>query len=114
RGFNLQGERQKGRAIEEEEGKGKGVATTTSTPSTPIAPGGKSKGKGKNGGSERVGGQMMFAFIAVERCIGRGSTHNFSPTQVLKRSRRLSERQDDPRLGDDKVVAMESVGSLIL
>ncbi|KAL2228686.1 UNVERIFIED_CONTAM: hypothetical protein Sindi_1848300 [Sesamum indicum] len=33
----------------------------------------------------------MFAFIAVKRGIARGSTHNFSPTQVLERTRRLSK-----------------------
>ncbi|KAL2252729.1 UNVERIFIED_CONTAM: hypothetical protein Sindi_0067600, partial [Sesamum indicum] len=71
RGFNLQGERQEGRALEEEEGNGKGVATTTSAPSTPVAQVEREKGKGRTA-VQSGRGQMMFAFIAVKRGIGRG------------------------------------------
>ncbi|KAL2252795.1 UNVERIFIED_CONTAM: hypothetical protein Sindi_0074200 [Sesamum indicum] len=50
----------------------------------------RAKGKGRTA-VQSGRGQMMFAFIAVKRGIGRGSTHNFSPTHVLERSRRLSK-----------------------
>ncbi|KAL0337552.1 UNVERIFIED_CONTAM: hypothetical protein Scaly_2030300 [Sesamum calycinum] len=53
----------------------------------------------------------MFTCIAKEKGIGRGSAHNSSPTQVLERSRRLSEDEIILRLGDGKVVAAEVVGS---
>ncbi|KAL0315483.1 UNVERIFIED_CONTAM: Retrovirus-related Pol polyprotein from transposon RE2 [Sesamum radiatum] len=56
----------------------------------------------------------MFTYIAKEKGIGRGSAHNSSPTQVLERSRRLSEDEIILRLGDGKVVAAEVVGSLSL
>ncbi|KAL0451445.1 UNVERIFIED_CONTAM: hypothetical protein Slati_1122600 [Sesamum latifolium] len=53
-------------------------------------------------------GQMMCAFIAMERGIGRGSVHNSSPT------RKLSKDEMILRLGDGKAVAAEAVGSLSL
>ncbi|KAL0292003.1 UNVERIFIED_CONTAM: hypothetical protein Sradi_7006100 [Sesamum radiatum] len=58
--------------------------------------------------------QMMCAYIAMKMGIGRGSVHNSSPTQVLKRSRRLSKDEMIIRLGDGKAVAAEAVGSLSL
>ncbi|KAL0416261.1 UNVERIFIED_CONTAM: hypothetical protein Slati_3458000 [Sesamum latifolium] len=57
---------------------------------------------------------MMCACIAKERGIGRGSVHNSSPTQVLKRSRRLSKDEMILRLDDGKAVPAEAVGSLRL
>ncbi|KAL0439350.1 UNVERIFIED_CONTAM: hypothetical protein Slati_2418000, partial [Sesamum latifolium] len=59
-------------------------------------------------------GQMMYACIAKERGIGRGSVHNFSSTQVLERSIKLSKDEMVLRLGDGKAVAVEAVGSLSL
>ncbi|KAL0462859.1 UNVERIFIED_CONTAM: hypothetical protein Slati_0173500 [Sesamum latifolium] len=59
-------------------------------------------------------GQMMYACIAKERGIGRGSLHNSSPTQVLERSRKLIKDEMILRLGDGKAVAAEAVGSLSL
>ncbi|KAL0291547.1 UNVERIFIED_CONTAM: hypothetical protein Sradi_7023000 [Sesamum radiatum] len=59
-------------------------------------------------------GQMMFAFIAMERGIGRGSVHNSSPTQVLQRSRKLSKDEMILRLGNGEAVAAEAVESLSL
>ncbi|KAL0411674.1 UNVERIFIED_CONTAM: hypothetical protein Slati_3757100 [Sesamum latifolium] len=44
-------------------------------------------------------GQMISACIAKKRGIGRGSAHNFSPTQVLERSRKLSKDEMILRLG---------------
>ncbi|KAL0449039.1 UNVERIFIED_CONTAM: hypothetical protein Slati_1460300 [Sesamum latifolium] len=58
--------------------------------------------------------QMMCAYIAKKRGIGRGSVHNSSPTQVLERSRRLSKDEMILRLGDGKAVAAEAMGSLSL
>ncbi|KAL0457610.1 UNVERIFIED_CONTAM: hypothetical protein Slati_0388200 [Sesamum latifolium] len=58
--------------------------------------------------------QMMCAYIAKERGIGRESVHNSSPIQVLKRSRKLSKDEMVLRLGDGKAVAAEAVGSLSL
>ncbi|KAL0439300.1 UNVERIFIED_CONTAM: hypothetical protein Slati_2413000 [Sesamum latifolium] len=58
--------------------------------------------------------QMMSAYIAKERGIGRGNVHNSSPTQVLERSRKLSKDEMILRLGDGKAVAAEAVGSLRL
>ncbi|KAL0367173.1 UNVERIFIED_CONTAM: hypothetical protein Sradi_3607400 [Sesamum radiatum] len=58
--------------------------------------------------------QMMCAYIAIERGIGRGSVHNYSPTQVLERSRRVSKDKMVLRLGDGKIIAAEAVGSLSL
>ncbi|KAL0439044.1 UNVERIFIED_CONTAM: hypothetical protein Slati_2387400 [Sesamum latifolium] len=57
---------------------------------------------------------MICACIAKERGIRRGSVHNSSPIQVLKRSRRLSKDEMILRLGDGKVVAAEALGSLRL
>ncbi|KAL0427559.1 UNVERIFIED_CONTAM: hypothetical protein Slati_2930700 [Sesamum latifolium] len=57
---------------------------------------------------------MMCTCIAKEMGIGRGSVHNFSPTQVLERSIRLSKDEMILRLGDGKAVAAEAVGSLRL
>ncbi|KAL0445124.1 UNVERIFIED_CONTAM: Transposon Ty2-B Gag-Pol polyprotein [Sesamum latifolium] len=57
---------------------------------------------------------MMSACIAKERGIGRGNVHNSSPTQVLKRSRKLSKDEMILRLGDGKAVAAEALGSLRL
>ncbi|KAL0463019.1 UNVERIFIED_CONTAM: hypothetical protein Slati_0189500 [Sesamum latifolium] len=57
---------------------------------------------------------MMCACIAKKRGIGRGSVHKSSPTQVLKRSRRLSKDEMILRLDDGKAVAAEAVGSLRL
>ncbi|KAL0295193.1 UNVERIFIED_CONTAM: Retrovirus-related Pol polyprotein from transposon TNT 1-94 [Sesamum radiatum] len=57
---------------------------------------------------------MMCAFIAMKRGIGRGSVHNSSSTQVLQRSRKLSNDEMVLRLGDGKAVAAEAVGSLSL
>ncbi|KAL0288219.1 UNVERIFIED_CONTAM: Retrovirus-related Pol polyprotein from transposon TNT 1-94 [Sesamum radiatum] len=92
-------------------GKETAVTNTASTGGAPVAP--KGKGKGKVGVlSSR--GQMMCAFIAMERDIGRGSVHNSSPTQVLQRSRKLSKDEMVLRLGDGKAVAAEAVGSLSL
>ncbi|KAL2243768.1 UNVERIFIED_CONTAM: hypothetical protein Sindi_0494800 [Sesamum indicum] len=48
------------------------------------------KGKGRTA-IHNGRGQIMFAFIAVKRGIARGSTHNFSPTEVLERTRKLSK-----------------------
>ncbi|KAL0282702.1 UNVERIFIED_CONTAM: hypothetical protein Sangu_2935700 [Sesamum angustifolium] len=62
-------------------GKGNVVATTASTEGAPTAPMGKGKGKER---LEVLSGrrQMMSAYIARERGIGRGNAHNSSPTQV--------------------------------
>ncbi|KAL0462572.1 UNVERIFIED_CONTAM: Retrovirus-related Pol polyprotein from transposon TNT 1-94 [Sesamum latifolium] len=49
---------------------------------------------------------MMSACIAKKRGIGRGSAHNSSPTQVLKRSRRLSKDWMILRLSDWNAVAV--------
>ncbi|KAL0413214.1 UNVERIFIED_CONTAM: Retrovirus-related Pol polyprotein from transposon TNT 1-94 [Sesamum radiatum] len=57
---------------------------------------------------------MMCAFIAIEKGTGRGSVHNSSPIQVLQRSRKLSKDEMILRLGDDKAVVAEAVGSLSL
>ncbi|KAL0433500.1 UNVERIFIED_CONTAM: hypothetical protein Slati_2684300 [Sesamum latifolium] len=93
-------------------GKGTAVKATASTEGAPpAAPTGKGKGKvGVLSGR----GQMMCAFIAMKRGIGRGSVHNSSPTQVLQRSRKLSKDEIILRLGDGKAVAAEAVGSLSL
>ncbi|KAL0434840.1 UNVERIFIED_CONTAM: Retrovirus-related Pol polyprotein from transposon RE2 [Sesamum radiatum] len=93
-------------------GKGTTVTATASTGGAPpAAP--KGKGKGKVGvlSGQR---QMMSACIAKERGIGRGSVHNSSPTQVLQRSRKLSNDKMILRLGDGKAVVAEAVGSLRL
>ncbi|KAL2240924.1 UNVERIFIED_CONTAM: hypothetical protein Sindi_0733600 [Sesamum indicum] len=59
-------------------------------------------------------GQMMSAFIAVKKGIGRGKDHNSSPTQVLERGRRLRKDKIVLKLGDGKTIAAEVVGSLNL
>ncbi|KAL0451304.1 UNVERIFIED_CONTAM: hypothetical protein Slati_1108500 [Sesamum latifolium] len=112
RGFDLQPERQGCQTLEEKKGKGTAITATASTGGVPpAAP--KGKGKGKVGvlSGRR---QMMSACIGKERGIGRGSVHNSSPTQVLKRSRKLSKDEMILRLGDGKAVAAEAVGSLRL
>ncbi|KAL0427659.1 UNVERIFIED_CONTAM: Transposon Ty2-GR1 Gag-Pol polyprotein [Sesamum latifolium] len=93
-------------------GKGTAVTATASTGVLLLLPRRK-RAKGRLGVlSSR--GQMMCAFIAMERGIGRGSVHNSSPTQVLQRSRKLSKDEMILRLGDGKAVAAEAVGSLSL
>ncbi|KAL0402017.1 UNVERIFIED_CONTAM: hypothetical protein Slati_4231600 [Sesamum latifolium] len=57
---------------------------------------------------------MMCACFAKKMGIRRGSVHNSSRTQVLKRSRKLSKDEMILRLGDGKAVAAEAVGSLRL
>ncbi|KAL0291580.1 UNVERIFIED_CONTAM: hypothetical protein Sradi_7021300 [Sesamum radiatum] len=92
--------------LDEEEGQGNG---------TGGAPSGAPKGKGKGRlGVLRGRRQMMCAYIAMKRGIGRGSEHNSSPTQVLERSKRLSKDEMILRLGNGKAVAAEAVGSLRL
>ncbi|KAL0439374.1 UNVERIFIED_CONTAM: hypothetical protein Slati_2420400 [Sesamum latifolium] len=94
--------------------KGKGTAVTA-TASTGGAPPAALKGKGKGKVGVLSGRrQMMCACIAKEKGIGRESVHNSSPTQVLKRRRRLSKDEMILRLGDGKAVAAEAVGSLSL
>ncbi|KAL0434657.1 UNVERIFIED_CONTAM: hypothetical protein Sradi_0173600 [Sesamum radiatum] len=111
-GFNLQGERQGCQTLEEKKGKGTAVTATASTGGAPPLPQ-RERANEKVGGSQQSG-QMMCAFIAMERGIGRGSVHNFSPHQVLQRSRKLSKDEMILRLGDGKAVAAEAVGSLSL
>ncbi|KAL2228636.1 UNVERIFIED_CONTAM: hypothetical protein Sindi_1843300, partial [Sesamum indicum] len=113
RGFNLQGERQEGRALEEEEGHGKAVAATTSTPSTLVAPVGKSKGKGRNGSSQRSRENDVCI-----HCCEKGHWKREYPQLLsipgIGKKQKAKLRQDDPKLGDDKVVAVVSMGSLNL
>ncbi|KAL0361396.1 UNVERIFIED_CONTAM: Transposon Ty2-B Gag-Pol polyprotein [Sesamum radiatum] len=83
--------------------KGKGTAITaiaSTRGAPPAAP--KSKGKGKVGGSSSQR-QMMPA-----------SNPGMFVVEVLQRSRRLSKDERILRLGDEKVVAAEAVGSLRL
>ncbi|KAL0411115.1 UNVERIFIED_CONTAM: Retrovirus-related Pol polyprotein from transposon RE2 [Sesamum latifolium] len=100
------------RRLKRKKGKGTAVTATASTEGAPpAAPTGKGKGKV---GVLSSRGQIICAFIAMERGIGRGSVHNSSPTQVLQRSRKLSKDEMILRLGDGKAVAAEAVGSLSL
>ncbi|KAL0405903.1 UNVERIFIED_CONTAM: hypothetical protein Slati_3904200 [Sesamum latifolium] len=93
-------------------GKGTAVTATASTGGAPpAAP--KGKGKGKVGGSQRSKANDV-CMHCHGKGIGRGSVHNSSPTQVLERSRRLSEDEMILRLGDGKDVAAEAMGSLRL
>ncbi|KAL0463008.1 UNVERIFIED_CONTAM: hypothetical protein Slati_0188400 [Sesamum latifolium] len=79
RGFDLQGEGKGARLWKRKKGKGTAVTSTASTEGAPpAAPTGKGKGRLGVLSSQ---GQMMCAFIAMERGIGRGSIHNSSPTQ---------------------------------
>ncbi|KAL0401974.1 UNVERIFIED_CONTAM: hypothetical protein Slati_4227300, partial [Sesamum latifolium] len=141
RGFNLQGERQEGRTLEEN-GKKKAIAATASAEGSPTAP--KGKGKGKVGGSQRskandvcmhcerkghwkrecpqlLSNPGMFV-IEVNMIANAASwvldtgygAHICNNLQVLKRSRRLSKDGMILRLGDGKAVAAEAVGSLSL
>ncbi|KAL0281726.1 UNVERIFIED_CONTAM: Retrovirus-related Pol polyprotein from transposon TNT 1-94 [Sesamum radiatum] len=73
----------------------------------------RERAKERSGGLSNRG-QMMCAFIAMKRGIGRGTVHNSSPTQVLQRSRKLRKDEMVLRLGDGKAVAAEAVGSLSL
>ncbi|KAL0404089.1 UNVERIFIED_CONTAM: Retrovirus-related Pol polyprotein from transposon TNT 1-94 [Sesamum radiatum] len=113
RGFNLQSERQGCQTLEEEEEKGNGGHSHCQHRGcSSCYPEGKGQRKGWGVLSSR--GQMMYAFIAMERGTGRGSVHNSSPTQMLQRSRKLSKDEMILRLGDGKAVAAEAVGSLSL
>ncbi|KAL0453753.1 UNVERIFIED_CONTAM: hypothetical protein Slati_1353400 [Sesamum latifolium] len=112
RGFDLQVERQGCQTLEEKKGKGTAVTATASTEGAPSAAR-RERAKGRLGVLSGRG-QMMCAFIAMERGIGRGSVHNSSPTQVLQRSRKLSKDEMILRLGDGKAVAAEAIGSLSL
>ncbi|KAL0434342.1 UNVERIFIED_CONTAM: hypothetical protein Slati_2768500 [Sesamum latifolium] len=103
-------------------GKGTAVTATASTEGAPpAAPTGKGKGKvwvlsGR--------GQMMCAFIVMERALEEGvsttplppncGAHICNDLQVLQRSRKLSKDEMILRLGDGKAVAAEAVGSLSL
>ncbi|KAL0439500.1 UNVERIFIED_CONTAM: Retrovirus-related Pol polyprotein from transposon RE2 [Sesamum latifolium] len=92
--------------------KGTAVTATASTGVLLLLPR-RERAKGRLGVLSNRG-QMMCAFIAMERGIGRGSVHNSSPTQVLQRSKKLSKDKMILRLGDGKAVAAEAVGSLSL
>ncbi|KAL0430738.1 UNVERIFIED_CONTAM: Transposon Ty2-B Gag-Pol polyprotein [Sesamum radiatum] len=93
-------------------GKGTAVTATASTGVLLLLPR-RERAKERSGVlSSR--GQMMCAFIVMERGTGRGSVYNSSPTQVLQRSRKLSKDEMILRLGDGKAVAVEAVGSLSL
>ncbi|KAL0394995.1 UNVERIFIED_CONTAM: Retrovirus-related Pol polyprotein from transposon TNT 1-94 [Sesamum latifolium] len=93
-------------------GKGTAVKATASTEGAPPAAR-RERAKGRLGVLSGRG-QMICAFIAMKRGIGRGSVHNSSLTQVLQRSRKLSKDEMILRLGDGKAVAAEAVGSLSL
>ncbi|KAL0319632.1 UNVERIFIED_CONTAM: Retrovirus-related Pol polyprotein from transposon TNT 1-94 [Sesamum radiatum] len=93
--------------------KGKGTAVTATASTGVLLLLRRERAKERSGVlSSR--GQMMCAFIAMERGIGRGSVHNSSPTQVLQRSRKLSKDEMVLRLGDGNAVVAEAVGSLSL
>ncbi|KAL0455210.1 UNVERIFIED_CONTAM: hypothetical protein Slati_0860200 [Sesamum latifolium] len=101
------------RRWKKKKGKRTAVTATASTEGAPPAAR-RERAKGRLGVlSGRK--QMMCAYIAMERGIGRGSVYTpLQPRYVLQRSRKLSKDEMILRLGDGKAVAAEAVGSLSL
>ncbi|KAL0445864.1 UNVERIFIED_CONTAM: hypothetical protein Slati_1714300 [Sesamum latifolium] len=102
----------KGKRVERwqrKKGKGKAVAATASAGGAPAQ---QEKAKGRLGILSGRG-QIMYACIANERGIGRGSVHNSSPTQTPPETPQLNgvaERRNRTLL--DMVLSMMSFTEL--